>query len=62
MNVLSFAGAMLAFSGAAVAIAASPAPPPDHEGLLKCLEQHHPSRYCRIVNGYAVSPLDSSGN
>ena len=61
MNVLSFAGAMLAFSGAAVAIAASPAPPPDHAGLLKCLE-HHPSRYCRIVNGYAVSPLDSSGN
>jgi len=61
MNVLSFAGAMLAFSGAAVAIVASPTPPPDHEGLLKCLERH-PSRYCRIVNGYAVSPLDSSGN
>jgi hypothetical protein len=60
-NVASFTMGMMICGFGALAIVASPRQPENHAGLLKCLE-YHPSRYCRITNGYAVSPLDSSAN
>lgn len=44
------------FGLGAFAIVASPQIQPDHQGLAKC-QKLHPERYCRIANGFPVSPL-----
>lgn len=53
-NAASFLLLMLLFGGGAFAIAATPGPKPNEEGLSKCL-RFHPSRYCRIVNGFPIT-------
>lgn len=55
-DFLSFSIVCTLFSLGAFAIAAAPHTAPDEQGLTECLKLH-PSRYCRIANGFPVKPL-----
>lgn len=55
-DIASFAIVSIVFGLGALTFAAAPQIGPDHEGLAECVKIH-PSRYCRIANGFPVSPL-----
>jgi hypothetical protein len=55
-DLASFVIVSTVFGLGAFTIAAAPQIGPDYEGLAECVKIH-PSRYCRIANGFPVKPL-----